>query len=264
MGYKIDWRTIREEYRENKNDTVKKFLEAHPIDWALFVPSRDGLIDGITFAQQQGWADDSYERYIDDYFIKHIIAADQSAPEDALMGIIPAERWDYVYSDSPDYPVQVAILTNPNTTEKVLYTMCICFPYWFHGVGDVDVFRYVFENPKITNRILEEIADRAYSFDASEPYKLMSFAPEYLLELMFKKIAAQEDPYIFQLAYLAEASNVSQQLLTRIAEFVLSADEKGIEYYEEEMIAAVDALLDNPNTPKEFVGKLKKQRAALL
>lgn len=267
MSYNINWASIFSKYEYNPRGVIEKFHRENSIDWSRFdlsIVGRGEIIFAEEFAKQQGW---ECARLFEEEIraIEHIIVADAHAPEEALFAIAREENWEHTSSNSSEYPLQVAILTHPHTSERVLREMCLGFSVHFDDECDLKVFEHVFEHPCLTQSILDEIAYRVYGDSAYDEYKIIPYAPEYLLNRIFDILL--EKYYISSdFEDLVMAPNASQELLKKIAEYVLDFDKANILDEEdlEQIVDIIKKLLANPKTPEGFKEHLKKKESELV
>lgn len=268
MSYNINWASIFSKYEDNSSEIIEKFHRENSIDWSKFdssIVGRSEIIFAEEFAKQQGWeCGRLFEEQI--RVIEHIIVADVHAPEEALFAIAKEENWEHVSSNTSEYPLQVAILTHIQTSERVLKEMCLGLSVHFGNERDLKVFQHVFEHPCLTQSILDEIANRVYGDYAYDEYRIIPYAPEYLLDRIFDILLGRG--YISSdFEDLAMAPNASQELLKQITEYVLEFDkENSIDDWDdlELMVDIIKKLLVNPKTPEEFKEHLKKQESELV
>lgn len=268
MSYNINWASIFSKYEDNPSEVIEQFHRENSIDWSKFdssIGGRGEIIFAEEFAKQQGWeCGRLHEEQI--RVIEHIIVADVHAPEETLFAIAREENWEHVSSNTSEYPLQVAILTHPHTSERVLREMCLGFSIDFHLESDFKVLQCVFEHSCLTQSILNEFADRLYGGSAYDEDRIIPYAPEYLLHRELDMLL--DRGYISgNVEVLVMAPNASQELLMRIAEYVLESDKSNIlddEDQLEQMVDIIKKLLANPKTPEEFTANLKELKGELV
>ena len=233
-------------------ETVTVFLQDHPIDWNKF-PKDEKTIDKYVFAKMQNWdtdeslKDDLTEVFLD--FVNLLIASDSTAPERALVWIMP-KRWRY-----SDRALQKALVSNPAATEQVLLVMCDSLS---HAQAIPEVFHVIIS--KATNKIFERLLNGAKQFEYEEwALATAEDAPDWFLDRLFDISVEEHSYYSSTISDIAAHPHSSDKLLEKIINHLFNyLDYVGLQNADEEAFYTIDALSENPNTPENFFENLKR------